>query len=129
MDGVRRALERHPSGVLIRESGPILGPEALRVSDEGVRILVEAGFSHRDAAFAYRSIFLFTFGHAAFNVGADDSAQRLRMRGALAALPPEQFPALSTDIDDFVDAATGDAAFRYGLERLLDGLAPLAREG
>ena len=126
MDGIRRALERHPSGVLIRESGPVLGPAALRVSDRAVSILLDAGFSHRDAAFAYRSLFLFTFGHAAFNVAVDDDAQRRRLRGALASLPADEYPALSADVDDFADASTGDAAFRFGLERLLDGIAPLA---
>ena len=126
MDGIRGALERHPSGVLIRESGPVLGPAALQVSDRAVSILIDAGFSHRDAAFAYRSLFLFAFGHAAFNVAVDDDVQRRRLRGALASLPADEYPALSTDIDDFADASIGDAAFRFGLERLLDGIAPLA---
>lgn len=129
MHGIRGALERHPSGVLIRESGPVLGPAALRVSDRAVGILIDAGLSHRDAAFAYRSLFLFTFGHAAFNVPVDDDVQRRRLRGALASLPPDEYPALSTDIDDFADASAGDAAFRFGLERLLDGIAPLADPG
>ena len=127
MDGVRRALAAHPSGVHLRETGPVLGPAALRVSDEAIQILTEAGFTHRDAAFAYRTIFLFTFGHAAFNAGPDDDGARRRLRAALVALPPDEYPALSTEVDDFVDAASGDEAFRFGLGLVLDGLEALRR--
>jgi AcrR family transcriptional regulator len=122
MTGVKEALDRHPSGVHIRESGPVLGPSALRISEQALEILAEAGFSRRDASFAYRSIFLFTFGHAAFNLRDGDTAARRRVRGALASLPDDEFPALTTGIDDHLAAASGNATFRFGLELILDGL-------
>ena len=124
MEQVREILARHPSGVHIRESGPVLGPAALRISDQALTILMEAGFSHRDAALAYRSIFLFTFGHAAFNLRPDDDAGRRRIRATLAALPEGDFPALATGIDDHLAAVAGDETFGFGLGALLEGLTP-----
>ena len=104
MDGVRQVLHDHPSGVRIRSRGPVLGPAALRISETAVAILVDAGSrtaTRRSPTAASSS----SRSATPPSTSAATTPRRQRLRGALAALPPDEHPMLSTDIDDFADAS------------------------
>lgn len=93
---VRRGLVDHPSVVELRFRHPIVSRGALEVTETAMRLLLEAGFSRRDAARAYRVLFTFTFGFSAFgprNAGERDRGQSLE---ALRSLPAERYPNLAS---------------------------------
>jgi tetracycline repressor-like protein len=53
---------------------------------------------------------------------AAEQEARAAARAALAALPAEYYPRLSSAVEEAAEAMAGDVVFDYGLERLLDGL-------
>jgi AcrR family transcriptional regulator len=120
--GIRRALDEHPVGVEIRRRRPILSPSALRVSEAGLQILERAGFGRADAARAYRTLWLYVFGFAAFNSPEDPADLKRHVRGALAALPLDEYPLLTSGVDEAVSAMAGNEQFEFGLDLLLDGI-------
>jgi AcrR family transcriptional regulator len=122
MEEIRRVLGEHPLGVLLRQRRPMWSPGALRVSEAGIRALREAGFSKADAARAYRSLFNYTFGFAAFSPYEVPTELRRSALSALAALPREEYPWQTESAPELADAIGGDDQFRYGLDLLLDGL-------
>jgi AcrR family transcriptional regulator len=122
MNGVRRALEAHPSGLRARLDRPLLTPQALRVTEAALEVLIGAGFTREEAARAYRTLFIYTFGFVAFSSPGDPEGVRRQTRAAIAGLPAEEYPELTRSIDEAAEAMAGDAQFEYGLERLLDGL-------
>jgi AcrR family transcriptional regulator len=122
MQTLRDALVRHPSLVRLRLDRPLMTAKAFRMTEAGMRALREAGFDDREASRAFRSLFLFTFGFAAFNVHTDDDDTRRAGRQALAALPPDEYPILSSNVVEFAATLTDHEVFDYGLDRMLDGL-------
>jgi AcrR family transcriptional regulator len=129
MDRIRTALTEHPIGVLLRLERPMWSPGALRVSEAGVRILREAGFSRAEAARAYRSLFNYTFGFAAFSPREVSEEVRRKALAALAALPQDEYPALIEARSELADAVGGEAQFQHGLDLLLDGLEAKLKAG
>lgn len=122
MEEIRKSLGDHPIGVVIRQRRPMWSAGALRVSEAGIRILREAGFSKADAARSYRTLFNYTFGFVAFSPGELSAKQREAALQALAALPRERYPMQLEAAAELADAVGGETQFRYGLELLLDGL-------
>lgn len=122
MRGVRATLARHPIAIGLRLQAPLLSPGALRVTEAGMQILERAGFDRAAAAHAYRALFLYTFGFAAFNSPDAPEEVKRRARGALAALPPDEYPALSAAAADAAETMAGDEQFEFGLDRMLAGL-------
>jgi len=118
----RDNLLRHPGLVQIRVRQPVLRPEALRFAEAGMRILGEAGFEPAEAARAFRLLFTYTFGFAAFSPPDAAGEHRAAARVAIASLPPEHYPALTAAAEEAAAAMGGEEAFRYGLETVLDGL-------
>jgi AcrR family transcriptional regulator len=129
MDRIRTALTEHPIGVLLRLERPMWSPGALRVSEAGVRILREAGFSRAEAARAYRSLFNYTFGFAAFSPREVSEEVRRKALAALAALQQDEYPALIDARSELADAVGGEAQFQHGLDLLLDGLEAKLKAG
>jgi AcrR family transcriptional regulator len=127
MRAIRQTLARHPSGLHLRVKGPLLNASALRVTEAGMQILERAGFDKASAAHAYRALFLYTFGFASFNSPPDPEARKRQTRSALLALPPDEFPALSSAAQEAAETMAGDEPFEFGLDRLLDGLEALLR--
>ncbi|MGH2987891.1 MAG: TetR/AcrR family transcriptional regulator C-terminal domain-containing protein [Solirubrobacterales bacterium] len=126
MRGVRASLARHPIGIWLRLRGPLLSPGALRVTEAGMQILERAGFDRPTAAHAYRALFLYTFGFAAFNSPDAPEEARRQARAALMALGPDQYPALTSAAEEAAATMAGDDQYEFGLGRLLDGLQALA---
>lgn len=119
---VRRTHLLHPAIVELRLRRPLLSTGALDLSEAGMRILREAGFSRRDAARAYRSLFIYTFGFAAFGPQGGGLAERDQTREAIAALPEERYPVLTEVAHEAAESMADERVFEFGLDRLLDGL-------
>jgi len=122
MHWLRRGLVRHPDLVKVRLERPILSPGALRLTERGVGVLLEAGFSRAEATRAYQMLFVFTFGSAAFGPHGDPDEHQRRVRANYTLLPPEEFPVLSSSIPEAAAALAGEEQFMYALDRMLDGL-------
>ena len=114
---------RHPSLVEIRMRQPVLRPEALRFAETTMTILTGAGMERAEAARSFRLLFTFVFGYAALSpAGAEEEAAR-SARAALSSLPPADYPALTTAVDEAAAAMGGEETFAFGLELILDGIA------
>jgi AcrR family transcriptional regulator len=122
IETMMRALTEHPSAVQIRGRRPILNPGAMRAGEAGMEILREAGFDTAEAAAAWRLLFTFTFGYAAFSAAEPTAAQRAEWRTELSALPPEEYPVMATEAATVVSWMAGREPFEHGLELILDGL-------
>jgi TetR/AcrR family tetracycline transcriptional repressor len=122
MRWLRRGLVRHPDLVKVRLERPILSPGALRFTERGMEILIEAGFGRAEAARAYQMLFVFTFGSAAFGPHGDPDEHHRRVRATYTLLPPDEYPILSSSIAEAAAAMSGDEQFEYALEQMLDGL-------
>jgi AcrR family transcriptional regulator len=118
----RAVLSRHPGLVQVRVMQPILRPEALRFGELGLKVLQDAGFPPEEAAKAFRLLFTYTFGFAAFSPEATAEEAREAAMAAISDLPAEYYPKLSAAVEEAAAAMGGDAVFNYGLERILDGL-------
>ena len=118
----RQGLLRHPSLVELRIRRPVLRPDALRFSEMSLRILRRAGFEVREATWAFRLLFTYTLGFAALSPAEATEDDRRAALAALAALSPQQYPALTEARTEASEAMGGEQVFLYGLDRILDGL-------
>jgi len=118
-----RTLARHPTGVQLHLAlGPILNRAALRSTDAGLRALEDAGFRGEEAARAFRTLFVYVFGFAAFNSPPPGGAAEERVRVAMASLPPDEYPAAVASAPHARVVTNTEEQFLYGLDRILDGL-------
>jgi AcrR family transcriptional regulator len=124
---IRRAHLAHPAVVELRLNRPLLSEGALEVTERGMSILRAAGFSKRDAARAYRSLFIFTFGFSAFAPSERGEVDREASRAALSHLPADRYPVLLDSADEASEAMADQGVFEFALDRLLDGLEQLLR--
>jgi hypothetical protein len=108
--------------VELRVRRPVLRPEALRFSEVALQILREAGLDVRESTAAFRLLFTYTFGFAALSPAGSTEADRRAAFAALAALPPDEYPALTEARDEASQAMGGEEVFGYGLDRIIDGL-------
>ena len=124
----RDVLVRHPALVEIRGSGPILRPRGFRITDVGIRILIDAGFGPEDAARSFRLLFEYVFGFSIVNRRPPSDELRREALASIVSLPPSEFPGITAVADEMAEAVGGEGQFEYGLDRILDGLeARLAR--
>ena len=98
-----------------------LEPEPLRLTEAGIGILREAGFTTAQAASAWRALYSYTFGFATFRLAPTPEEAGRRVRVAVAGLPKSEYPAIAEAADDLGDAFATDE-FDFGIDRLLDGL-------
>jgi AcrR family transcriptional regulator len=122
MMGLRRSLLEHPGIVELRYKRPLLSPGALTVTEAGMRILREAGFSNRDAGRAYRILFVYTFGFCAFGPGPGSETDRDRSVEALSALPVDRYPHLVEAAREASESMADQTLYEVGLDALLDCL-------
>jgi AcrR family transcriptional regulator len=128
VEAVRAWLGRHPTVVALRGEEAIVRPAAFAVSEHAMRLLLDAGFPPAEAARAFRLLFVHVFGSSAFAPRAPGPAERRQLEAALLTLPEDEFPAMRTAAVGAADALGGDEQFRYGLDRILDGLEARLRE-
>lgn len=125
----RRLFHAHPAIVPLLASSPALSPGALRVYEATLRILRESGLDDEGVAEAYGTLFSYTFGFTALELGRTRPWAKLP-RAALAdranweayarTLPREEFRvliALAPYVSRF-----DDAQFEFGLDVLLTGI-------
>jgi AcrR family transcriptional regulator len=128
LEAVRAWLARHPTLVALRGREAIVRPAAFGVSEHGMRLLLDAGFPPAEAARAFRLLFVHVFGSSAYAPRTPDPDERRRLEAALLTLPEDEFPAMRTAAVGAAEALGGDEQFRYGLDRILDGLEARLRE-
>jgi AcrR family transcriptional regulator len=119
-------LNRHPSLVELRLRRPILGPEAFRSTEAGIAALIAAGFSPELASRAFRLLFVYVFGTAAFNENEVSRARRREVAAAILSLPEDEFPVISEMGGVMAGALGGEEQFEFGLDVLLAGLRAAA---
>jgi AcrR family transcriptional regulator len=119
---MRAWLEDHPALVQIRLQRTLTRPRQFAVTERVVRALLDAGLERDEAARAFRVLFTYVFGSVAFSPSASLDDGRREIRAALAALPPGEYPLLSSMTDEAAAAAGGDEQFDYGLRLILDGI-------
>jgi len=124
---MRAWLESHPALVQVRMQQTMTRPSQFVVTERVVEALIDAGLDRADAARAFRLLFTYVFGFVAFSPTAQADSARREVRAALAALPPDEYPLLSSMGDEAAAAAAGDEQFAYGLESILDGIEAQAR--
>ena len=129
MQDSRRRLGRHPGLVKVRADRPVLQPEALRFAETGMTILRHAGFGPSDAARAFRLLFTYVFGYVSFSPDETADEARRDSRAAVAALPPDEYPALVETSEELAGAMAGEETFDFGLDRIIDGLDARLRSG
>jgi AcrR family transcriptional regulator len=119
---MRRSLTEHPSAVQIRSRKPILNAGAIRACEAGMTILGDAGFETRDAAAAWRLLFTYAFGYAAFSSYEPTAEMKSGWEQEMSTLPPDEYPITRENAGELVNWMAGDAPFEQGLELILDGL-------
>lgn len=125
-----RSLLEHPSTVQVRSRRPILNPGAIRACEAGMTILEEAGLERRDAAAAFRLLFTFIFGYAAFSSYEPSAELKREWRDEMSALPAEEYPIVSGSAAELSNWMAGRVPFEAGLELILDGIeARVAERG
>ncbi len=107
MSALREGLIEHPSVVELRLRRPLITPAAMKVAEAALQALGKGGLEGKRAALAYRSLLTFTFGSVAFTAGDEQ-------------IDSDREPDLA-----LLREASDDATFRFGLERILDGIANL----
>ena len=125
---VRDVLARHPALPRIRGRQPIMQPAAFRMSEPGMRILLDAGFPPGEAAQAFRVLFVHIFGSMLFGGDALSPGEQRAARASLHLLPEDEFPAIAATADAIATTMAGPEQFDYGLERILDGFEARLRE-
>ena len=121
---MQRSHLAHPAVIGLRMRRPLLSEGALDVTERGMSILREAGFSKGESARLYRLLFIFTFGFSAFGpIGRE--GERELAREALAGLPADRYPALVDAQEEAWDVMASHDLFEFGLDRLLDGFEQL----
>lgn len=119
---IRQSLIEHPSVVELRLKRPLVSPGALRLTEVGVGILRDAGFGKREAARAFRTLFIYTFGYSAFGPGKRSEAESEETRSAISALPADRYPSLTALVHEASDVMADQTLFELGLDWLLDSI-------
>lgn len=120
--GMRQSLIEHPAAVELRLARPLISPGALEVTEAAMSTMRDAGFSALDAARAYRTLFIYTFGFASFGPGERSEEERDQTLEALRSLPPDRYPVLVDSAGEASAAMADETLFEFGLDALLDGL-------
>ena len=115
-------LLEHPFLVELRLRRPIVSPEAMRWTEAALAILHRAGLPPGQAARAFRPLFVYTFGHAAFAPREDERGVVSRARAAVLSLPPDEFPLVTSAAQELADVLVGQEPYELGLDLLLDGI-------
>ncbi|TMF05588.1 MAG: TetR family transcriptional regulator [Chloroflexi bacterium] len=132
---VRRVLVSHRDAARLLASTLPGGPQRLRAIEGVLRVLVAAGFSDQDAAWA-----AYHFNNLVTEFVADEvrletaaaAAGRTRRdvlaeaRAQLQALPPDQFPTLIR-LAESIASDDAEAVFEFGLRLCVLGMESLGR--
>jgi AcrR family transcriptional regulator len=115
-------LSRHPALVQLRMRRPIMTPGAFRGTEAALQVMRDAGFSLEEAAHAFRLLFVYVFGFAAFSAPEITDELRRNVRAALAPLPPGDYPVMTEMGERLANTMGGDEAFERGLDLAVAGM-------
>ena len=115
----------HPGIVGFRRGGPWLGPKVMqRLIEPQLAANLAAGMTPDQMVRAYRRMYLFTLGCACFTDHSTADAVVQRTRAAMAALPPEQFPAVTGHPEAILRGVVDHEVFYGGLRQLIRAADP-----
>lgn len=129
---VRRVLLAHRDAArVLASSGAPSGPNRLRLTEIGLKTLLDAGFRPKDAAYAafllndYVTMFVLEETQhtdtKAEHTSEDPSSS---VQNWAETLPPDDYPSLIA-LADYLAEAGGDERFQFGIEILRSGLEAL----
>jgi AcrR family transcriptional regulator len=107
-------LKAHPHAIPLFASRSAIAPGSLKLMDDCIALLMEAGFTPDQSIHAFQTLFSLTLGHAVFHHGprSQDSYARVAAYAEYPHLrqlsPPDQ--------------RASDVEFEFGLDTLLAGL-------
>ncbi len=121
---------RDAAQVLASSGGPS-GPKRLRLTEIGLRTLLDAGFSKKDAAYAGMLmndfVIMSVLEETRFaNLEAEGApeASSSDVQNWIESLPPNEYPSLVT-LANYLTNYDGDERFGFGVELLRNGLETL----
>lgn len=125
----RRVLLAHRDAArVLASSGGPAGSNRLRLTEIGLRTLLDAGFSHKDAAYAgflmNDYVVMFVLEETQFaNAGAESASEDSfsSVQNWVEGLPPNEYPSLVA-LANYLVAPDVDERFRFGIEILRNGL-------
>ncbi|HWZ18082.1 MAG TPA: TetR/AcrR family transcriptional regulator C-terminal domain-containing protein [Ktedonobacteraceae bacterium] len=128
----RRVLLAHRDAAqVLASSGGPSGPKRLRLTEIGLRTLLDAGFSQKDAAFAGMLMNDFVimsvleetrYANLEAESASEDSSHDVQYW--VESLPQNEYPSLVT-LANYLTHFDGDERFRFGIELLRNGLESL----
>lgn len=114
----------HPGLARLFADRAVSGAAAYRASDTALGVLLEAGFSDREAVDAFTALLTYTLGASLFAVArspeSPSEAEKRRL-ARLAEARPEELPALDR-VRDHLQVRGTREQFEYGLQHLLGAL-------
>ncbi|MBG0823729.1 TetR/AcrR family transcriptional regulator [Planomonospora sp. ID91781] len=127
--GLRTRLLAHPGAAALLLGAPMDGPQALLLGERLFALLAEAGLDDDVAIHAGYVLIVYILGAIALEAAeldparpAPPEAERIAARRAgFAALPADRYPRTAAGADT-IAAYIGTGQFRWGLDRVLDGL-------
>jgi AcrR family transcriptional regulator len=122
MLALHEQLIEHPFLVELRLRRPITSPQAMRWTEAGLTILQHAGLSPGQAMQAFRPLFVYTFGHAAFVPREDTRGVVGRARASVLSLPPDEYPLVTAAAEELAAVLVGQEPYELGLDLILDGI-------
>jgi AcrR family transcriptional regulator len=128
----RRVLLAHRDAArVLASSGAPSGPKRLRLTEIGLRTLLDAGFNHRDAAYAGMLmndfVVMYVLEETRYaNLEAEGASEDLSfdVQNWVESLPPNEYPSLVA-LANYLAEPDGDERFRFGVELLRNGLETL----
>ena len=123
----RRVLLAHRDAArVLASSGGPSGPNRLRLTEIGLRTLLDAGFSHKDAAYAAHLlndfVVMFVLEETQYaNAEAEGASEDSGGQNWVEALPPNEYPSVVALADYFIEPDV-DERWRFGIEILRNGL-------
>ncbi|SNY41302.1 TetR/AcrR family transcriptional regulator C-terminal domain-containing protein [Paractinoplanes atraurantiacus] len=127
---LRRRLAAHPGAVPLLIGGPLDGPGPWRFGERLLTLLTEGGLDPAAAARGSYAVMVFVLGSIALEVADVPGAGALppetervdARRAALSEVPAGTYPRTAAAAG-VMATWVGTEQFRWGLQRLLDGLA------
>jgi AcrR family transcriptional regulator len=116
-------LTQHPNAIPLFVKQVPAGPNALAARENGITVLLAAGFPPRLAARGYTALAHFVIGFA-IQQPLDETGNRERLgrlRAYYRSLDSRTYPA-TTIVADLLPGATIDEEFDFGLNLIIDGL-------
>jgi len=120
---LRRVLMDHANLVPALTASPLLGPNAMRGTENGLAGLIEAGFAPTVAVPAYLALVDFVLGTVFFDTSSAGRSADVSHSSSdlISELPVDVFPTLRANQGEF-ELPSIDDVFAFGLTTFLAGL-------